>query len=128
MNVAMNSVFSLSLVYSTAAVLRDSDSFIDLVLDSVAVFFVAELDDQLVTRQDEDILQERTIQALLSQLRTLSFVSDEDDQDVNTQRTQLSSYLVAEQHFVQLLCIGSLLIMLPFSIYIFFLGDLPPCE
>mmetsp|Transcript_18931 Transcript_18931/g.33020 ORF Transcript_18931/g.33020 Transcript_18931/m.33020 type:complete len:120 (+) Transcript_18931:1118-1477(+) len=114
MNVFINSILTLTMIYSTAVILKRSESFLDIAMNSVAVFFISELDDMMISDLDEYALSKRAVQSLLYYMRELSMKDDIDN---------LSEHLVAESMLTRLFAFGAYAILLPYSIYIFFSGS-----
>mmetsp|Transcript_3368 Transcript_3368/g.4740 ORF Transcript_3368/g.4740 Transcript_3368/m.4740 type:complete len:602 (-) Transcript_3368:273-2078(-) len=115
-NVLVNSLCALTLIYSSALILKTSESFLDIVLNSVAVFFISELDDMMISDFDEETLNERTLQALVSLLRDLS---------IKKEQGRLSAYPKVEKYIVRTFAFVSLVFLLPLSLYQYFSGEEP---
>jgi len=113
-NIIINSLFTLSLIYSTAVILKSSGSFLDIILNSVAIFFVSELDDMMISDFDEDTLNERSVQALIFYMRDLS---------KKNKIGETSEHLTLEAVLTRLVAIGAIALILPYSIYVFFTGS-----
>mmetsp|Transcript_37177 Transcript_37177/g.48992 ORF Transcript_37177/g.48992 Transcript_37177/m.48992 type:complete len:636 (-) Transcript_37177:362-2269(-) len=72
-NFFINTVLAMSLIFSTAVVLkRSSESISEIVLNSTAIYFLVDLDDMLLGSTDEEILEERVLFTYIYYIITLS--------------------------------------------------------
>lgn len=118
LNIFVNSLFTLSMIYSTAVILRSSGSFLDLALNAVAIFFISDLDDMMISEIDEYALNARVVEALIGLMRDLS-----EKRDVGN----VSDHLTAEIRLTRYVTLGAFLMILPFSYYVFFSGSDADC-
>jgi len=114
LNILINSLFTLSMIYSTAVILKSSESFMDLAMNSVAIFFISELDDMMISEIDEWSLNARAVQSLIFYMRDLS-----TKRDIG----HTSEHLALESNLTRLFSLGAFLGLLPFSYYVFFTGS-----
>jgi len=61
MNTIVNVISTLCICYATANILKVSNNYVDIILNSVAIFFVCELDDILITDVEVELLNEERL-------------------------------------------------------------------
>eukprot|EP00640_Fibrocapsa_japonica_P005428 CAMPEP_0113936928 /NCGR_PEP_ID=MMETSP1339-20121228/3672_1 /TAXON_ID=94617 /ORGANISM="Fibrocapsa japonica" /LENGTH=106 /DNA_ID=CAMNT_0000939513 /DNA_START=71 /DNA_END=391 /DNA_ORIENTATION=- /assembly_acc=CAM_ASM_000762 len=96
-------------------------------MNSIAVFFVADLDDMMISGFDEDTLKERTVQAFLTIMKHQSMVGEEQafrkqGQKLNSGSRvhELQLLLRLETHMIRFIAWVSIIVLLPLTIYTFF--------
>mmetsp|Transcript_17784 Transcript_17784/g.23459 ORF Transcript_17784/g.23459 Transcript_17784/m.23459 type:complete len:616 (+) Transcript_17784:1258-3105(+) len=79
-NYFINTVMASTLIFSTAVVLkRSAMNVVDIVLNSTAIYFIADLDDMMISSTDEEILDDRVLFTYIFQLIRLSGKTDKGE-------------------------------------------------
>jgi len=115
-NFLANTVLAMSLIYTTAVVLkRSSATVMDIVLNSTAIYFIVDLDDMMIGSTDEEILEERVLFTYIYNLITLSKQSEPG---------AVTQYLREERWWLIIQGYASILV-LAYSFYAYFGTSFP---
>uniref|UniRef100_A0A6V1PX21 Uncharacterized protein n=1 Tax=Heterosigma akashiwo TaxID=2829 RepID=A0A6V1PX21_HETAK len=115
-NFIINTIMVSTMIFSTAVVLkRSAVTVMDIVLNSTAIYFIADLDDMMISSTDEEILDERILFTYIYHLIDLSKKVD---------KGEICQFLKEERWWIIFQHYG-MIALLGFSFYIYFGSNFP---